>query len=139
MVRVGCSGWQYRHWRGDFYPAGLAGTRWLDHYTTHFDTAELYNSLYRLSGRETFARWRAHSPAPAATLELTNSFYRLPERETFERCGDRTPSGFLFAVKGSPFLTHMKKLKDPKEPLHRFFEQAAGLDEKLGPVLYQLP
>src|SRR4051794_36702280 len=110
MVRVGCSGWQYRHWRGDFYPVGLAGTRWLDHYTAHFDT-----------------------------VELNNSFYRLPERETFERWRERTPSGFLFAVKASRFLTHMKKLKEPEEPLHRFFEHAAGLDEKLGPVLYQLP
>jgi uncharacterized protein YecE (DUF72 family) len=110
MVRVGCSGWQYRHWRGDFYPQGLAAARWLDHYTSVFDT-----------------------------VELNNSFYRLPEYETFERWRERTPQEFLFAVKASRFLTHLKKLKDPEEPLARFFEHAAGLGPKLGPVLYQLP
>jgi len=110
MIRVGCSGWQYRHWRGDFYPEGLASARWLDHYTSIFDT-----------------------------VELNNSFYRLPERETFERWRERTPPGFLFAVKASRFLTHLKKLKDPEEPLARFFEHASGLGPKLGPVLYQLP
>jgi uncharacterized protein YecE (DUF72 family) len=110
MVRVGCSGWQYRHWRGDFYPQELPAARWLDRYASAFDT-----------------------------VELNNSFYRLPERETFERWRERTPDGFLFAVKASRFLTHLKKLKDPEEPLARFFAHAAGLGPKLGPVLYQLP
>jgi len=110
MTRVGCSGWQYRHWRGDFYPERLAVARWLDQYAATFDT-----------------------------VELNNSFYRLPERTAFERWRARTPPGFLFAVKASRFLTHLKKLKDPDEPLSRFFERAVGLESKLGPVLYQLP
>jgi uncharacterized protein YecE (DUF72 family) len=110
MLRIGCSGWQYRHWRGDFYPSTLSTSRWLEHYVSTFDT-----------------------------VELNNSFYRLPDRETFERWRERTPDRFLFAVKASRFLTHLKKLKDPQEPLARFFEHAAGLGPRLGPVLYQLP
>lgn len=109
-IRVGCSGWQYRHWRGDFYPADLPASRWLAHYVERFDTVELNNSFYRLPDASTFAAWRA-----------------------------RTPSGFVFAVKASRFLTHMKKLKDPEDPLHRFFANACALGPKLGPVLYQLP
>lgn len=109
-LRVGCSGWQYRHWRGDFYPSDLPQARWFDHYATVFDT-----------------------------VEVNNSFYRLPERATFEAWKKRSPPDFLFAVKASRYLTHMKKLKDPQEPIERFFERAGGLGRKLGPVLYQLP
>ena len=109
-VRVGCSGWQYRHWRGDFYPAELPPSRWLEHYAEHFDT-----------------------------VEINNSFYRLPEAPTFAAWRRRAPAGFLFAVKASRFLTHMKKLKDPDEPIARFFSRAAQLGRSLGPVLYQLP
>jgi uncharacterized protein YecE (DUF72 family) len=109
-VRVGCSGWQYAHWRGNFYPADLPQSRWFEHYASVFDT-----------------------------VEVNNSFYRLPEISTFEAWKKRAPDGFLFAVKASRFLTHMKKLKDPEEPLSRFFERASGLGRKLGPVLYQLP
>jgi uncharacterized protein YecE (DUF72 family) len=110
MVRVGCSGWQYKHWKGDFYPADLREASWLDHYLRRFDT-----------------------------VELNNSFYRLPEAATFRSWRERTPASFLFAVKASRFLTHMKKLKDPEEPLQRFFERARELGDRLGPVLYQLP
>jgi uncharacterized protein YecE (DUF72 family) len=110
MVRVGCSGWQYKHWKGDFYPAGLREADWLAHYLRSFDT-----------------------------VELNNSFYRLPEAATFRSWRERTPTSFLFAVKASRFLTHMKKLKDPEEPLQRFFERARELGTRLGPVLYQLP
>ncbi len=110
VIRVGCSGWQYRHWRGDFYPAALAGTRWLAHYVNVFDTVELNNSFYRLPDASTFARWR-----------------------------EAVPRRFLFAVKASRFLTHMKKLKDPAEPLDRFFTRTTALGGALGPVLYQLP
>jgi uncharacterized protein YecE (DUF72 family) len=109
-MRVGCSGWQYRHWRGDFYPRDLPQGRWFDHYASVFDT-----------------------------VEINNSFYRLPEATTFEGWKERAPVGFLFAVKASRYLTHMKKLKDPKEPISRFFERAGRLGRKLGPVLYQLP
>lgn len=109
-LRVGCSGWQYRHWRGHFYPRDLPQARWFEHYSRVFDT-----------------------------VEVNNSFYRLPERATFEAWKARAPAGFLFAVKASRYLTHMKKLKDPEEPIARFFERATGLGRKLGPVLYQLP
>jgi uncharacterized protein YecE (DUF72 family) len=109
-VRVGCSGWQYKHWRGAFYPADLPQSRWLEHYLRTFDTVEINNSFYRLPAVETFASWR-----------------------------ERTPARFLFAVKASRYLTHMRKLKDPAEPLALFFERAVHLGRRLGPVLYQLP
>ncbi|HXE80149.1 MAG TPA: DUF72 domain-containing protein [Vicinamibacterales bacterium] len=109
LLRIGCSGWQYRHWRGSFYPADLPVANWLARYARTFDT-----------------------------VELNNSFYRLPSAAAFRRWRDQTPPGFLFAVKASRYLTHMKKLKDPGEPLARFFEAAGELGPKLGPVLYQL-
>ena len=109
-MRIGCSGWQYPHWRGDFYPSDLPLAAWFGHYASIFDT-----------------------------VEINNSFYRLPEAETFERWRRAAPPGFQFAVKASRFLTHMKKLKDPEEPIQRFFERASRLGRKLGPVLYQLP
>lgn len=109
-VRVGCSGWQYRHWRGDFYPDELPQARWLDYYATRFDT-----------------------------VEINNTFYRLPEASAFAAWRRRAPRGFVYAVKASRFLTHMKKLKDPEDPLHRFFSRARRLGPAFGPVLYQLP
>jgi uncharacterized protein YecE (DUF72 family) len=110
MIRVGCSGWQYKHWKGDFYPSELRQSEWFAHYARTFDT-----------------------------VEINNSFYRLPEPQTFRSWRERAPAGFLFAVKASRFLTHMKKLKDPEEPLERFFQHAGPLGPTLGPVLYQLP
>jgi uncharacterized protein YecE (DUF72 family) len=109
-ARVGCSGWQYRHWRGNFYPDDLPQKRWLEHYASVFDT-----------------------------VEINNSFYRLPEAATFADWASRAPARFLFAVKASRFLTHMKKLRDPEEPVERFFSRARRLGRHLGPVLYQLP
>jgi uncharacterized protein YecE (DUF72 family) len=109
-ARVGCSGWQYKHWRGDFYPAGLPVSRWFEHYARTFDT-----------------------------VEINNSFYRLPERETFSVWRQRAPARFLFAVKASRYLTHMKNLKDPEQPLDRLFTRVRALGPRLGPVLYQLP
>ena len=108
--RVGCSGWQYKHWKGDFYPADLPQREWLDYYARHFDT-----------------------------VEVNNSFYRLPPEGVFENWRSRTPRAFVFAVKASRFLTHMKKLTDPEEPIERLFSRALELRGKLGPVLYQLP
>ncbi|MEP6769003.1 MAG: DUF72 domain-containing protein [Acidobacteriota bacterium] len=108
--RVGCSGWQYRHWRGEIYPADLPASKWFDFYASRFDT-----------------------------VEINNSFYRLPEGAVFEAWRRRAPAGFLYAVKASRYLTHNKKLKDPEEPLERFFDRARHLRGKLGPVLYQLP
>jgi uncharacterized protein YecE (DUF72 family) len=109
-IHIGCSGWQYRHWRGDFYPAELPQSLWLEYYAERFDT-----------------------------VEINNTFYRLPEAPTFAAWGRRAPRGFVYAVKASRFLTHMKKLKDPEEPLQRFFTRARRLEHAFGPVLYQLP
>jgi uncharacterized protein YecE (DUF72 family) len=109
-LRIGCSGWQYGHWRGDFYPSELPQTRWFSHYALTFDTVEINNSFYRLPDAATFAKWR-----------------------------EQAPRHFLYAVKASRFLTHMKKLKDPEDPLFRFFENVRQLGPHLGPVLYQLP
>ena len=109
-VLIGTSGWQYADWRGRFYPRGLALAKWLEHYASHFETVELNNSFYRLPDEETFARWRA-----------------------------ATPTGFLFSVKASRYLTHVRRLKDPEEPVHRLMEHARGLGRSLGPVLVQLP
>lgn len=108
--RVGCSGWQYRHWRGEFYPPTLPSARWFDHYARAFDT-----------------------------VEINNTFYRLPEAGTFTAWRERAPARFVFAVKASRFLTHLKRLREPDEPLARLFDRAAHLGPHLGPVLYQLP
>ena len=110
VPRVGCSGWQYKHWRGDFYPADVPQSRWLEYYSRFFDT-----------------------------VEINNSFYRLPEASTFANWASRVPMRTVFAVKASRFLTHMKKLKDPEEPIERLFSRMRALGRHLGPVLYQLP
>ena len=107
---IGCSGWNYKSWRGAFYPQSLTASEWLGYYTQHFHT-----------------------------VEINNSFYRLPEESTFAAWRQQTPRGFVFAVKASRFLTHMKQLRDPAEPIDRLFSRAKALREKLGPVLYQLP
>lgn len=109
-ARVGCSGWQYNHWRGAFYPTDVPRAAWFEHYASVFDT-----------------------------VEVNNSFYRLPEHETFAEWARRAPAHFEFAVKASRFLTHMKKLKDPEEPIDRLFSRMRALGAHLGPVLYQLP
>ena len=107
---IGTSGWSYKHWRGPFYPAGLAQDKWLEFYARTFQT-----------------------------VEINSSFYRLPKRETFESWRARTPQGFIFAVKGSRYITHVKKLKDVGEALKKLLESADGLGEKLGPILFQFP
>jgi uncharacterized protein YecE (DUF72 family) len=109
-VRIGCSGWQYAHWRRRFYPADLAQDRWLEFYTQRFDT-----------------------------VELNGSFYRLPERATFAGWAERLPEGFSMAVKASRYLTHVKRLREPREPLERLWSRALALGPRLGPMLYQLP
>lgn len=110
MIVLGTSGWQYRDWRGRFYPDGLPQKKWLEHYAENF-----------------------------CTVEINNAFYRLPERTTFEQWRERTPADFCFAVKMSRYLTHIKRLKEPEEPIQRFFSRADALGPKLGPVLFQLP
>ncbi len=109
-VVIGTSGWQYADWRGRLYPPSLPVRCWLEHYAACFDT-----------------------------LEVNNAFYRLPERATFEKWAARTPPGFVVAVKASRYLTHIRRLREPEEPVARLMERAAGLGERLGPVLLQLP
>jgi uncharacterized protein YecE (DUF72 family) len=109
-VLVGTSGWQYAHWRGRFYPEGLGQARWLEHYADRF-----------------------------ATVESNNAFYRLPETSTFEAWAARTPPDFVMAVKASRYLTHVRRLREPEEPVHRLLARARHLGRKLGPVLLQLP
>src|SRR6185312_4158032 len=87
-VHVGCSGWQYDHWRGRFYPREIPKARWLEHYASVF-----------------------------GTVEINGSFYMLPRAESVEAWRARTPPRFVFAWKASRFLTHMKKLKDPEPAL----------------------
>ncbi len=110
MLYVGTSGWQYPHWRGTFYPPSLAQSRWLGYYSERFQT-----------------------------VEVNNTFYNLPAGAAFETWAAQTPDDFIFALKMSRFLTHIKRLKDPGEPVRRFMERAERLGPKLGPILVQLP
>lgn len=110
MILVGTSGWQYADWRGPFYPPGLPQRGWLRHYAEHFPTVEVNSVFYRLPPRDTFARWR-----------------------------EQLPGGFVMAVKMSRYLTHIKRLHDPQEPVDRFLAVATALGDHLGPVLLQLP
>jgi len=109
-IRIGTSGFHYKHWKGPFYPEKLPAAKMLDFYVKRFDT-----------------------------VELNNSFYRLPSAEAFESWREATPSNFVFAVKASRFITHNKKLKDPEHALDNLLPRAAHLGPKLGPVLFQLP
>jgi uncharacterized protein YecE (DUF72 family) len=109
-VRIGCSGWIYKHWRGRFYPEKLPVKRWFAHYAESFDT-----------------------------VEINNSFYRLPKAETFDAWRKQAPPGFCYAVKANRFLTQAKKLKDCEEPIARMMAPFRHLGDRLGPILYQLP
>ena len=109
-LRVGCSGWNYKHWRNVFYPADVPVREWFGYYARVFDT-----------------------------VEVNNTFYRLPETSTFDAWRDRAPANFLYTIKASRFLTHLKRLREPEEPVLRLFERACALQNHLGPVLYQLP
>jgi uncharacterized protein YecE (DUF72 family) len=111
-VRVGCSGWSYADWRGRVYPRGLGSGAWLRRYAELFDT-----------------------------VEVNATFYRLPKRETVVAWVEQTPDHFLFAVKGSRYLTHVRRLADTSDGLKRFWQPLEPLREsgKLGPVLWQLP
>jgi uncharacterized protein YecE (DUF72 family) len=110
-VRIGISGWRYAPWRGVFYPQGLAQRRELEYASRCFHSIEINGTFYSLQRPESFRLWR-----------------------------DETPDGFVFAVKGSRFLTHMKRLKDVDTPLGSFFAQGLlALGPKLGPILWQLP
>lgn len=110
QIFIGTSGWNYGHWRGAFYPENLAKTRWLLHYSEIFSTVEVNATFYRQMRPSTFEKWR-----------------------------EGTPGGFLWAVKASRFITHIRRLHEVKEPLKTFMESLRPLGEKLGPVLFQLP
>ena len=111
-VRVGCSGWNYRDWRGTFYPEGVPVRRWLECYAERFDT-----------------------------VELNTTFYRLPKVEAVARWVEQTPPGFVFSAKASRYLTHIKRLRDLEDGVARYYERIQPLIEadRLGPVLWQLP
>jgi len=109
-IYIGTSGWHYPSWVGPFYPSEMPAKEFLPYYASHF-----------------------------TTVEINNTFYHLPSASTLENWLAQTPKGFLFTCKCSRFITHMKKLKDPKESIGRFFVTAKVLQEKLGPILFQLP
>ena len=107
---IGTSGWHYDHWRDEFYPKDMAKSKWLGFYSRHFSTVELNNSFYHLPSEKAFINWR-----------------------------DSSPPEFIFSVKVSRFITHIKRLRDTDEPTASFMARARLLEGKLGPVLYQLP
>lgn len=109
-IHVGTSGWHYAHWRGRFYPRDLADGEWLGFYARRF-----------------------------STVEINNTFYQQPDRQTFVQWRETVPPGFEFAVKANRYITHMKKLKDPAEPVATFVQGVAALEDHLGPMLFQLP
>lgn len=109
-IYIGTSGWHYEHWLGPFYPEGTPTEKFLSYYVKHFHT-----------------------------VEINSSFYGLLEKKTFKMWHDTVPPGFIFAVKASRFITHMKKLKEPERTLPTFMERVEALEDKLGPILFQLP
>jgi uncharacterized protein YecE (DUF72 family) len=110
VSHIGTSGWHYGHWRGPFYPDKLAAEEFLEFYAARFHT-----------------------------VEINNSFYQLPAAATLEHWRDTVPEGFIFAVKGSRYITHMKKLQEPEQTLRPLLERVELLNPKLGPLLFQLP
>lgn len=109
-VYVGTSGWSYDHWKGRFYPKTVSTEELLACYARSF-----------------------------STVEINNSFYRLPTREALETWASRVPADFVFSVKASRYITHMKKLRDPASSAARFLGRVKHLGDRLGPILFQLP
>jgi uncharacterized protein YecE (DUF72 family) len=112
-VRIGCSGWNYQSWRGgEFYPKGLPASRWLEHYSRVFDTVEVNSTFYRLAKPNAVAHWL-----------------------------EQTPEDFVFALKASRYLTHMKRLRDMDQAVKRYYASIEPLvgSPKLGPIVWQLP
>jgi uncharacterized protein YecE (DUF72 family) len=109
-VHIGTSGWHYKHWHGCFYPSSFPAAKMLRWYAERFDT-----------------------------VEINNSFYCLPKPEALAAWCRETPANFCFAVKASRFITHNKKLLDPKETIRNFMSAIRGLGKRLGPILFQLP
>ncbi len=109
-IHVGTSGWNYKHWRGPFYPENVTQDKWLAYYSERFDS-----------------------------VEINNSFYQLPDKKTIKKWRDTVSNNFIFAFKASRYITHMKKLKDPEDPLRKLLDVTDALGSQLGPILFQLP
>jgi uncharacterized protein YecE (DUF72 family) len=109
-ITVGTSGWQYADWKRRLYPDDLPQRRWLAYFSHRFPCVEVNNTFYMLPKEETFVRWRRDSA-----------------------------KDFVFAVKASRYITHIRRLRDAREPVRRFWSHARRLGSKLGPVLFQLP
>lgn len=107
---IGTSGWSYSHWKENFYPEGLKQEKWLMYYSETFQT-----------------------------VEINNTFYHLPTVKTIDKWYSQVPQDFSFSIKASRYITHVKRLKDPKETLEKFFTIIKGLKTKVGPILFQLP
>lgn len=110
MIHVGTSGWQYDSWKGPFYPAKLPKREWLSHYASLFPV-----------------------------VEVNNTFYHLPREATFDRWREETPPEFLFVVKASRYITHVRRMRDARDPVELLWSRALRLGDKLGPVLFQFP
>jgi uncharacterized protein YecE (DUF72 family) len=110
MIHIGTSGWQYEDWRGRFYPDDVPERAWLEYFAERFTTVEVNNSFYRLPSREVVVGWRR-----------------------------ATPAGFVAAVKASRYLTHIRRLREPKQPVSLLWDRARRLGSRLGPILFQLP
>ncbi len=109
-MHIGTSGWHYPHWKGLFYPEEIPEREYLNYYAQHFYTAE-----------------------------VNNTFYQVPQEKTLKQWVHKAGPGFVFSVKASRYITHMKKLKDPQEPVKNFLNKIKVLEESLGPILFQLP
>ena len=109
-IYIGTSGYQYKHWKGDFYPEDMPVSDWFSHYVQFFETVEINNTFYKMAEAETFAEWRKAAP-----------------------------EDFCYAIKYSQFGSHLKKLKDPEGHVNYFMDRVVHLREKLGPILVQLP
>ena len=110
VIRIGTSGYQYKHWKDDFYPKDLPVKDWFDFYAKHFDTVEINNTFYKMAEAGTFAEWK-----------------------------EAAPEGFCYAIKYSRYGTHLKKLKDPADHVNYFMDRVSHLGHLLGPILVQLP
>ncbi|MEW6143400.1 MAG: DUF72 domain-containing protein [Thermodesulfobacteriota bacterium] len=109
-IHIGTSGWHYGHWEGPFYPDHIKSDRYLEYYSKFFHT-----------------------------VEINSSFYRMPDKETVREWRDTVPEKFIFSVKASRYITHMKKLKEPLEAVSFLVNTVSLFENKLGPILFQLP
>jgi len=109
-IRIGTSGWNYRHWKGVFYPDEIRQKDWFSHYASKFDTVEVNNTFYQLPAPSTFDKWRVQAP-----------------------------EGFVYTIKANRYITHVKRLRQAEEAVELFLNRARALGAHLGPILYQLP